>query len=94
MIAFDIVDARRAIVDHLAERGWVPRDSDGADFANPDDPEIRFKIGTSYSEVAATVWRGQAQIGAIRATRREHVPDMKTEIDLWITGYYPEGDPV
>lgn len=66
----NVPNVRRRIVSELAEWGWIPRDADGTDFAHPDNRNgLRFKIGTSYGEVAVTVWMGSQQMLAVRTIR-------------------------
>lgn len=77
----DVAATRRDLVRFLSSIGFEPRDADGADFASPSSP-VRFKVGTSYGEVAITCWdhRNQ-QFRAIRITSVRGLHQAKLEIN-------------
>lgn len=80
----DVAKIRKQIVDHLAERGFAPRDADGSDFARKDDTSVRFKVGTSYQEVTITYWHGKSQFGVTRIINEDRVEEALRQIDLVI----------
>ena len=80
----DIVKVRNQVVTHLTDRGFQPRDGDGTDFQRGSDDNLRFKVGTSYQEVAITYWRGKDQFGVTRITNDGRVQEALDQINAVI----------
>lgn len=85
----DVAAVRTEMVRYLADIGFTERDADGSDFQFGDDPGLRFKIGTSYGEVAVSVYnptRGQV----LRITQDHHVDRAKTTLARVIADHWRE----
>lgn len=67
----------------LADHHFVPRDADGNDLQYGDDKTLRFKVGTSYGEVAVQIVRnGTADpTETIRILNESHIAEAKHTID-------------
>jgi hypothetical protein len=69
-----MIDAEQAVKQvwaELARLGFTPRDADGSDYQRGDDNSLRFKVGTSYGEVAIQVFRGKNPGGVLRIISEE-----------------------
>lgn len=86
-MTFDVAAGVAAINKHLKEHDFRATGADGNDFQYGTDPGLRFKTGTSYGEVAVTVWKHQRQVQAIRAMNEEQIVEAKHEIDALIHAY-------
>ncbi len=71
------------ICNYMADHHFVPRDADGNDLQYGDDKTLRFKIGTSYGEVAIQIVRnGHADPSeTIRILNAAQITEAKHEID-------------
>lgn len=79
----DVEIVVRKLNEFLEFKGFKRRDSDGSDFARPDDRDgLRFKTGTSRGEVTVTVWVGSKPIKdrTIRVMRLEQTTPAQSEI--------------
>lgn len=83
MSRINVQSMRDRVITHLATRGFLPRDADGTDFAKVDST-IRFKVGTSYGEVAVTTWSGSVRVGpAVRINADAHFHDFVAHVEEW-----------
>lgn len=73
------LDARvgaKFFMDYLGEMGFLPRDADGNDLQHGDDQSLRFKIGTSYHEVAIQiVYADTNPTRVMRVTHDHQIPE-------------------
>lgn len=86
----------KEIVTFLAKGGFVPRDADGNDLQRGDDRALRFKVGTSYKEVAVQVVRyGKADPQeTLRITSMLRVGRAKLRLAAIVEAYDQAKDPV
>lgn len=66
MTMIDASEMVKKVWVELALLGFTPRDADGSDYQRGDDNSLRFKVGTSYGEVAVQVFRGKDPAGVLR----------------------------
>jgi hypothetical protein len=79
---FDVETGVKEINEYLIEKGYVPRDADGADFQREDDRILRFKTGTVFGEVTVTIWVNDRQAKhPIRILGHHQMEDAKHRID-------------
>lgn len=57
MKTLDVAAVVKDVNEHLSYNGFVARDADENDFANPAYPGLRFKTGTVYGEVGVQIVR-------------------------------------
>jgi hypothetical protein len=83
---FDTETGVKEINEYLMEKGFMPRDADGADFQRKDDRVLRFKTGTVYGEVTVTLWVNDRQVKTpIRILGPHQMADAKHTIDQMIS---------
>lgn len=74
----------RLVNSNLADLGFVPRDADGNDYANPDHLGLRFKTGCSMGEVTTQVVMGKQHLVPIRATSWSGIDHMLLAIRKFV----------
>lgn len=85
----DIVEARNKVVKNLDDHGFKPRDADPTDFQFADDNSLRFKVGTSYSEVTVTVWYvNKSRFQAKRATSDAQIIELNHWVDSHVADFF------
>lgn len=82
MAKLDVAEARKKVVSLLHSLGYTERDADMTDFARP-DTRLRFKVGTAYTEISATVWLDSAQVSVIRVTDTAAMDKFLGSIEEW-----------
>lgn len=79
MAKIDTAKVCKKTHDHLRSLGFSPRDADGSDLGHPNSL-LRFKVGTAYSEVSATVWKGIRQIAVCRVSDSTKVEEFLNQL--------------
>lgn len=79
----DVEDTAKGMTRHLADHHFVSRDADGNDLQYGDDKSLRFKVGTSYGEVAIQIVRdGHANPSeTIRILNAAQIAEAKHTLD-------------
>ena len=86
----DVAATRRNIAEHLEGHGFVTRGADLSDFAPPDavgNQGLRFKVGTSYGEVAITPYIDNIRKSTMRILSDAMRAEVKHSIDATIRNW-------
>lgn len=87
---FDASVGVKQVCQALNQLGFVPRDADGSDYQRGDDQHIRFKVGTSYGEVAVQVVVDNKHVDVIRFLNLEQTGSSKATFEGVIAHYQIE----
>lgn len=87
MSKIDVAAIRSQVADHLWVMGFEPRGADPSDFQRGTDSSLRFKVGTSYGEVAVQVLVNNKKDDVIRVVSEAQVPEALRSLSL-ITDIY------